>query len=93
MMPQPHACPFCLSRTLRLLANFHDTLTAYHCETCRQVFYTVELRFAAAQPIVEPLQQRGTAALSAVRRAGGEAVAPVAVVGRKLSFGRRLRRP
>jgi hypothetical protein len=95
MIRQPRVCPFCLSPTLALLANFHDTLTAFRCETCHQMFYTVELRFAASQPIVEPLEQRSATHLrTAVASCPETVAAPRAGVRRPaLSFGRRLRRP
>jgi hypothetical protein len=92
MSSQPRACPFCLNPRVSTLASFHDTLTAFRCDGCRQVFYTVALRFAAQEPIVEPLQQRGgtLARRNAPRRS---APPPVPVVAARLPFGRRLRRP
>jgi hypothetical protein len=73
------------------LASFHDTLTAYRCSQCQQVFYTVALRCAAQEPIVDPLEQRGG---PLTRHAARQDATPATrIFGGQLPFGRRLRRP
>lgn len=87
---QPHGCPFCLASEVRILADFDDTLTAYRCDQCQEVFFTIALRFAAQQPIVDPLQQRGGGPLTRQPRRRHTRVPPL--LAEKLASARRPQR-
>lgn len=92
MATEPRGCPFCLSHDVGLLANFHDTLTAYRCDACGQVFYTVELR-CAAPPVIGPIRRDGPDRVWARQASVSDRFPPLTFLAGRLSFGRRLRRP
>ena len=41
----PLGCPFCLTKTVELIASFDRTLIAYRCPACQGVFYTITPQF------------------------------------------------
>jgi len=55
---EPRGCPFCLTQDLHTIAGFADTLAAYRCQRCAEVFYTIDLQAAAHGPRVTDLLQR-----------------------------------
>lgn len=42
---EPRGCPFCLTRSVELIASFDRTLIAYRCPACEGVFYTITPQF------------------------------------------------
>jgi hypothetical protein len=42
---EPRGCPFCLTKSVELVASFDGTLIAYRCPACQGVFYTITPQF------------------------------------------------
>ena len=45
MGSEPRGCPFCLTKSVELVASFDRTLIAYRCPACQGVFYTITPQF------------------------------------------------